>query len=377
VPTRKVATGSFDGVVGVDEQPESDTSPKVNSPTIPESERDDMQALSIAARGRSLTGRRTARARRSPLELRLGSGGRAGNVFVAAAVALAVATSAVSPSEAATSPGESRGSDAADRAAQAPPPAVRVAPPAPPDVSAPPEDAVRSDSGLAWRVLEPGTGHGHPGPTDLVTMHYTGWTTEGRVFDSTTLRGRPSSLLMDRLMAGMREGLLQMVVGERRRLWVPEALAFAGQAGRPAGMVVLDIELLAFDPPPSVAPADVARVPGDASRSYTGLAWKVLRAGTGTERPGPSSRVTVHYTGWTTNGKMFESSVMRGQPAEFPVDGVIKGWTEGLQQMVVGEKRRFWIPQDLAYKGEPGSPRGTLVFDIELLAVESGRRPRR
>ena len=75
----------------------------------------------------------------------------------------------------------------------------------------------------------------------------------------------------------------------------------------------------------------------------------------------------VHYTGWTTDGKAFDSSVARGKPATFPLNRVIAGWTEGLQLMTVGEERRFWIPQDLAYKGRPGPPAGMLVFDVELL----------
>jgi peptidylprolyl isomerase len=67
---------------------------------------------------------------------------------------------------------------------------------------------------------------------------------------------------------------------------------------------------------------------------------------------------------------MFDSSVMRGSPATFGLDQVIKGWTEGVALMVEGEKTRFWIPQDLAYKGEPGAPRGMLVFDVELIRIQ-------
>jgi peptidylprolyl isomerase len=80
--------------------------------------------------------------------------------------------------------------------------------------------------------------------------------------------------------------------------------------------------------------------------------------------------VTVHYTGWTTDGKMFDSSVARGEPATFRLDQVIPGWTEGLQMMVEGEKRRFWIPARLAYEGQAG-PQGMLVFDIELIRIGS------
>ncbi len=118
-------------------------------------------------------------------------------------------------------------------------------------------------------------------------------------------------------------------------------------------------------------PADVAAPPADAARTSSNLASKVLQPGTGTRHPRPNSEVTVHYTGWTTDGKMFDSSVARGEPATFRLDGVIPGWTEGVQMMVEGEKRRFWIPARLAYEGQPGSPQGMLVFDIELIRIVS------
>lgn len=117
------------------------------------------------------------------------------------------------------------------------------------------------------------------------------------------------------------------------------------------------------------APDDVAAAPADAETTASGLASRVLQAGTGAAHPGPTSNVTVHYTGWTTDGRMFDSSVARGQPSTFPLDGVIRGWTEGLQLMVVGEKRRFWIPEELAYGGRR-EPRGMLVFDVELIAIQ-------
>jgi len=68
---------------------------------------------------------------------------------------------------------------------------------------------------------------------------------------------------------------------------------------------------------------------------------------------------------------MFDSSVAKGRPATFGLDEVIDGWTEGLQMMVEGEKRRFWIPGRLAYDGKPGRPQGMLVFDIELIRIDS------
>ncbi|MEP7118929.1 MAG: FKBP-type peptidyl-prolyl cis-trans isomerase [Acidobacteriota bacterium] len=246
---------------------------------------------------------------------------------------------------------------------------ARPAPlPPPADVAAPPKDAVTEPSGLASKVLKPGTGTAKPGATDMVTVHYTGWTTDGKMFDSSYARNAPSTFPLDRVIKGWGEGVQLMTAGEKRRLWIPEALAYKGQAGRPAGMLVFEIELLEFTAAPTVAPPDVAAVPEDAKRTASGLAYKVIKAGTGSDHPKKSSRVTVHYSGWQTDGKLFDSSVMRGQPATFGLGDVIEGWTEGVQLMVAGEKTRFWIPEKLAYKGQSGVPSGMLVFDVELIS---------
>lgn len=122
--------------------------------------------------------------------------------------------------------------------------------------------------------------------------------------------------------------------------------------------------------PAPTTPEDVAAAPADSLKVASGLSFKVLKEGTGKDHPTRTSKVTVHYSGWTTDGKMFDSSVQRGEPATFPLDGVIAGWTEGVQLMVVGEKRRFWIPENLAYQGQMGAPAGMLVFDIELLSFQ-------
>ena len=107
-------------------------------------------------------------------------------------------------------------------------------------------------------------------------------------------------------------------------------------------------------------------IPADAQQTPSGLAWKQIKAGTGTEHPSPASVVLVHYTGWTMDGKEFDSSMKAGKPLQYVVNRFIPGWVEGLQLMVTGEKRRFWIPASLAYEGKNG-PQGMLVFDIELL----------
>lgn len=240
--------------------------------------------------------------------------------------------------------------------------------PAPPDVKAPPADAAKTASGLASRVITPGKGASHPGGTDMVTVHYTGWTTDGRMFDSSrTGPGKPVSFPLDKVIAGWREGVQLMTPGETRRLWIPESLAYRGTR-EPKGMLVFDVELISFVSTPQV-PADVKAPPADAKKTTSGLAYKVLTPGTGGRHPVAKSQVTVHYTGWTTDGKMFDSSVTRGEPATFPLDGVIAGWTEGVQLMVEGEKTRFWIPENLAYQGK-SAPYGMLVFDVELLKIQ-------
>jgi len=104
----------------------------------------------------------------------------------------------------------------------------------------------------------------------------------------------------------------------------------------------------------------------------SGLQYKVLKSGTG-KTPAATSKVKVHYTGKLVDGTVFDSSVERNQPAEFPVNGVIKGWTEALQLMKAGDKWMLYIPSNLAY-GEQGGggvipPGATLIFEVELLEV--------
>ncbi len=104
----------------------------------------------------------------------------------------------------------------------------------------------------------------------------------------------------------------------------------------------------------------------------SGLQYKVLREGTG-KQPKATDKVRCHYEGFLIDGTVFDSSVQRGEPAVFPLDGVIVGWTEGLQLMREGGKYRFFIPYKLGY-GEGGAgasipPFATLVFDVELLEV--------
>jgi FKBP-type peptidyl-prolyl cis-trans isomerase len=247
--------------------------------------------------------------------------------------------------------------------------------PAPADVAAAPADAQRTASGLVSKILKAGTGKDHPKAQDRVSVHYSGWTKDGKMFDSSVTRGAPASFGVNQVIPGWTEALQLMVKGEKRRLWIPSKLAYGDspRTGAPKGDLTFDVELLDISamPEPPPVPKDVKEPPKTAKKTASGLAYTTLKKGTGTKKPKATDRVRVHYTGWTTDGRMFDSSVARGQPAEFPLSNVIKGWTEGVQLMKVGDKMRFWIPPKLAYGETPahGAPAGMLVFDIELLDV--------
>ena len=104
----------------------------------------------------------------------------------------------------------------------------------------------------------------------------------------------------------------------------------------------------------------------------SGLQYMVLQEGAGTEHPGATDRVKVHYHGTLIDGTVFDSSVERGEPISFGLNQVIKGWTEGLQLMVVGEKTRLFIPSELGYGNRPAGkigPGSVLIFDVELLGI--------
>ncbi|HEX8171025.1 MAG TPA: FKBP-type peptidyl-prolyl cis-trans isomerase [Thermoanaerobaculia bacterium] len=236
----------------------------------------------------------------------------------------------------------------------------------PADLTAPPADAVRGDDGLLTKTLVAGTGTEKVAADDLVRLRYTVWKSDGTLVQDVAA---PQSLVIavTKMIPGWGASVVGMTAGERRRAWVPAALT-AGKMD--TGGMVIDSEVVEIIHRPKV-PADVAAPPADATTTASGLAYKVLRPGTGSVHPTRRDTVTVHYTGWTTDGRMFDSSVLRGQPAEFPLDAVIKGWTEGLQLMTTGEQVRFWIPSKLAYANDKTKPQGMLVFDVELLAIKN------
>jgi FKBP-type peptidyl-prolyl cis-trans isomerase len=116
----------------------------------------------------------------------------------------------------------------------------------PADVAGPPPDAVRTPSGLSYRVLASGPRGAHPGPDARVLVHYTGWTTDGTIIDGAPMGGAPATVDLTTAMRGWREGLSLMAPGDKYRFWIPPALAFEGEALKPQGMLVYDVYLLRF-----------------------------------------------------------------------------------------------------------------------------------
>ncbi|MGE3579688.1 MAG: FKBP-type peptidyl-prolyl cis-trans isomerase, partial [Vicinamibacterales bacterium] len=158
-------------------------------------------------------------------------------------------------------------------------PGFAQAPPTPPDVAAAPADAAKTASGLASKVLQPGKEDRKATADDLVSVNFSVWTADGKLQDSTLTKGRPARFALANVIPGWRECVTLMSVGEHRRCWIPQELTYKGAKGRPAGTLVFDIELVSAEPSPATPPPDVAKVPSDASRLPSGLAYRVLTPG--------------------------------------------------------------------------------------------------
>ena len=252
---------------------------------------------------------------------------------------------------------------------------------APADVGAPPPGAIKTGSGIAMTVLQAGSGSQHPSGDDCVIVTFTAWNRDGSIFSTSGLHGETSAQCLTSAIPGIAEALSTMVEGEKRRIWVPAELAFATHHAHHEAKVLHE-----ESPPPQVdltfdvwlirilsapeKPLDLKAPSSSAFKTPSGVAIEVLQTGAGTKHPRPNSRVTLHYSGWTADGKLFESTVMSGHPAVFLMGTTLAGWREGLQYMVAGEKARLWIPAALAFGDRPAhkmSPAGDLVYDIELI----------
>eukprot|EP00095_Tigriopus_kingsejongensis_P000106 maker-scaffold2108_size20737-snap-gene-0.0 protein:Tk00106 transcript:maker-scaffold2108_size20737-snap-gene-0.0-mRNA-1 annotation:"peptidylprolyl isomerase" len=205
------------------------------------------------------------------------------------------------------------------------------------------EGVVTLPSGLQYKIIKQGTG-AVPTAQDKVKTHYTGTLIDGTKFDSSVDRGEPATFGVTQVIKGWVEALQLMPEGSKWELYIPHTLAY--ENAKKEGVVTLP----------------------------SGLQYEIMTEGSG-EKPAATDTVKTHYHGTLIDGTVFDSSVQRGEPISFPLNGVISGWTEGLQLMPVGSKWRLFVPSNLAY-GERGQgaiqPHSTLVFEVELLGIEKG-----
>lgn len=225
-----------------------------------------------------------------------------------------------------------------------------------------PADAPADEHVVRWETLQEGSGDALLA-ADGVALRYAIWKADGTLVDCSErqMNHRLSGTLTTLPFPFLRDLASQCKLGSIVRAEVPQKL-FPNVGSD----TVWELEVTGVNKLPTFRAPDAAKV----VTTQTGLQYEVIAAGDG-ESPKATDTVSVHYTGWLTDGEMFDSSHARGTPVEFPLNRVIPGWTEGVQLMVEGEKRRFWIPEHLAYGGRPGAPAGMLVFDVELISIQS------
>ncbi|MFA5623619.1 MAG: FKBP-type peptidyl-prolyl cis-trans isomerase [Bradymonadales bacterium] len=240
--------------------------------------------------------------------------------------------------------------------------------PAPADVAEAPEDAQRTPSGLAYKILKQGA-EGGPKPTaaDTVKVHYSGWTTDGKMFDSSVVRGEPATFGLTQVIAGWTEGLQLMKVGDSARFWIPEDLAYKGRAGAPAGTLVFDVDLLQVVKAPE-KPADLTP-PQDAIVLESGVAYKITRENPQGASIGEKHLVSFDFAVWTSDGEMVDASIKHGKPMFGPVEAFFQPWKEVLPHVKVGEKVLIWAPEALAFGGAEGAPAGDITFELDVLRI--------
>jgi len=238
------------------------------------------------------------------------------------------------------------------------------------------KEKMKTNSGLEYTIVEQGSG-AKAAPGKIVRVHYTGYFEDGTTFDSSVERGEPIEFPLGKGMVipGWEEGISLLRVGDKAKLYIPYHLAY-GESGRgpiPAkSNLIFDVELVEVKEIPQVIPFNVEGK--DTIATESGLKYIVVGQGNG-KKAEAGKVVTVHYTGYLTNGEMFDSSVQRGQTFKFILGQgqVISGWDEGVALMSEGSRYRLVIPSNLGYGNREIGPipaGSTLIFDVELIKVD-------
>ncbi|PCH96188.1 MAG: peptidylprolyl isomerase [Bacteroidetes bacterium] len=240
------------------------------------------------------------------------------------------------------------------------------------------KDIIITESGLKCEFLQRGTGIA-PKVGDKIVAHYTGTLLDGTKFDSSVDRGKPFEFPLGkgRVIKGWDEGFALLHVGDKAILTIPPELAYGERVtGKiPANStLIFEVELLNVVERVVAKPFDIEGK--ETKLTESGLKYIMVKEGDGVF-PTIGQQVFVHYTGYLEDGKIFDSSVERGQPLPFPLGKgrVIKGWDEGVALLKKGGKARLIIPPDLAY-GERGYPglipaNAILTFDVELIDIKT------
>lgn len=231
-----------------------------------------------------------------------------------------------------------------------------------------------TESGLKYEILTAGSG-ASPTADDSVTVHYEGTLMDGTKFDSSYDRGETITFPLNRVIKGWTEGVQLMKEGAKYKFTIPSELAYGEEGGGPIPpnsdlIFIVELFKVEVDEGKEFLKQNLEKTGIKVTDS--GLQYKVLLEGTG-KTPGATDRVTVHYEGTLIDGTKFDSSYDRGEPIDFGLNQVIRGWTEGLQLMKEGAKYKLFIPSDLAYgpQGSPGAipPNAALIFTVELIRV--------
>lgn len=239
------------------------------------------------------------------------------------------------------------------------------------------KDTIKTASGLKYILFQKKDGVSCAGAK--ATVHYSGFFKDGKMFDSSVERGKPFTVKVgaNQVIKGWDEGLALLHKGEKAKFIIPYDLAYGEKGYGPIpgkADLIFDVEIV--DVTPVVAPVQYDIKGKEEKVTASGIKYYVINKSTNPVKAEAGKTVKVHYSGYLADGKMFDSSVERGEPIEFPLGKgqVIPGWEEGIALMNIGDKLRLVIPYSLAY-GEQGRapvipPKADLTFDVELMDVK-------
>ncbi len=241
------------------------------------------------------------------------------------------------------------------------------------------KDTITTPSGLKYVIVkENKTGESTAGKK--ATIHYSGFLRDGKMFDSSVDRGQPliAQVGKAKLFPGLDESVAILRKGEKGRFIIPSALAFGERGGGPVppnNDIIMDLEVT--DVQEITVPVKYDTTGITPKTTASGLKYFEIKRSGNPQKAEAGKNVKVHYSGYLADGKMFDSSVERGEPIEFALGGgnVIAGWEEGIALMHVGDKFRLVIPYSLAYGEQGRAPvipaKADLTFDVELIKVSN------